>query len=72
MVLRVEGADFQPDSLVRFDTIDLETEFVSVSELRAFVRPASLRLAGSYAVTVVNPGSGGGVSDVIYFIVGIR
>ncbi len=72
VVLRVEGADFRPDSLVRFDTVDLETEFVSVSELRAVVDPDSLRLPGSYAVTVVNPGSGGGVSDVIYFVVGIR
>jgi hypothetical protein len=72
LVLEVQGEGFRPLAVVRFDTVDLETEFISPTELRAVVDPDSLQRPGSYAVTVMNPGSGGGVSQPIHFVVGVN
>lgn len=72
VVLRIEGLGFSPDAVVRFDTTDLETEFVSSSELSASIGPESLQSPGSFAITVVNPGSGGGSSDTIHFVIGLN
>lgn len=72
LVLRIEGEDFRPRAVVRFDTTDLETEFVSSSELSARIGPKTLRRPGSYAITVVNPDSGGGASEAIHFVIGLN
>jgi len=70
--LELIGAKFTPQSLVRFDTTDLPTVFVSDSRLTATLDGALLRNVGTYAVTVVNPGSGGGTSNVQAFVVNFR
>ena len=72
VTLRIGGRDFDPRSVVRFNTTNLRTQFVSGSELIATVDSRLLRNPGTYAVTVVNPGSGGGTSNTAYFMVDFR
>jgi hypothetical protein len=48
---------------------ELETTFVSASELRAIVDSEVLKRAGLYRVTVVSPNESGGVSNPTYLIV---
>ena len=69
VMIRVTGARFHPRSFIRFDTTDLTTTFVSDSVLTARIEPALLQNVGTYAVTVVNPGSGGSPSNTRYFLV---
>jgi hypothetical protein len=40
--------------------------------LKASIDPRLLRTPGTYALTVVNPGSGGGTSNTAYFLVDFR
>lgn len=56
-------------SFIRFDTTDLPTNFVSNSLLTATLDGELMQNVGTYAVTVVNPGSGGSPSNAAYFIV---
>ena len=72
LVLEVSGTNFSRRSVVRFDTTDLPTQYVSDSKLMATVSNALLWEIGTFAVTVVNPGSGGGTSAVRYFLVNFR
>ncbi len=72
VTVEVTGKKFNPRSEVRFDTTALETQFVNDSKLTATITRISLRKVGSYAITVVNPGSGGGTSNVKYFLVDFR
>jgi hypothetical protein len=69
VTVRVTGARFNNRSFIRFDTTDLPTTFVSPSELTARIDASLLRNVGTYAVTVVNPGSGGSPSNTAYFLV---
>ncbi len=70
--LRIGGRDFTLRSVVRFDTTNLSTQFVSDSELSATIDRSLLQTPGTYALTVLNPGSGGGTSNVVYFLVDFR
>ena len=70
--LAIGGIKFTPQSVVRFDTTDLPTKFVSDSKLTATVNGALLKKVGTYAVTVVNPGSVGGTSRSAYFVVNFK
>ena len=72
VTLELTGEKFSPRSIVRFDTTDLATRFISESKLSATIPNQLLRNVGTYAVTVVNPGSGGGTSEVKYFVVNFR
>jgi len=72
VTFRIGGRDFTPRSVVRFDTTNLNTQFVSGSELTATIPRRLLQTPGTYALTVVNPGSGGGASNVVYFLVDFR
>jgi hypothetical protein len=72
VAIELTGEKFTSQSFVRFDTTDLPTRFVSPTRLSATVSADLLRSVGSYAVTVVNPGSGGGTSNVAYFVVNFR
>ncbi len=69
VTLEITGEKFTPRSFARFDTTDLPTQFLSPTRLTATISADLLRNVGTYAVTVVNPGSGGGASGVIYFVV---
>ena len=67
--IQVVGRKFSPQSIVRFDTSDLPTRFLSTSKLTATIRASLLKHPGTYAVTVINPGPVGGVSSERYLIV---
>jgi imidazolonepropionase-like amidohydrolase len=70
VTLEVAGSKFTPRSVVRFDTSDLKTQYVDEMNLTAVIDRARLQRYGTYAITVVNPGSGGGTSNVLYIVVG--
>ena len=69
VTLRIGGRDFSPGAIVRFDRANLDTQVVSDSELVATIDRRLLRTHGTYPITVVNPGSGGGTSNTVYFLV---
>jgi imidazolonepropionase-like amidohydrolase len=72
VTLQISGEKFSSKSFLRFDTTDLPTQFVSASSLTARIDSRLLQEPGTYAITVVNPGSGGGTSNVVYFMVNFR
>jgi hypothetical protein len=72
VTLQIDGSGFTPRSVIRFDNSDLPTRFVSNTRLTATIDSQRLQNPGSFAVYVVNPGSGGGASSVIYFLVNFR
>ena len=69
LTIELTGEGFTPRTIVRFDTTDLPTQFVNDSTVRAVLAGGLLRNAGTYAITAVNPGSGGGPSNTSYFLV---
>jgi imidazolonepropionase-like amidohydrolase len=71
VTLRISGEKFNPQSFVRFDTTALPTQYLNDSGLTAVI-DSHLLQPGTYAVTVVNPGSGGGTSNDVYFMVNFR
>lgn len=72
VTVEITGKKFAARSFVRFDTTDLPTRIISDTRLSATIGRNLLKNAGTYAVTVVNPGSGGGTSNVSYFVVNYR
>ena len=72
LTIEIRGKKFNRRSIVRFDTTDLPTQFVSDFRLTAKISSGLFARIGTYGVTVVNPGSGGGTSNVIYFLVKFR
>jgi hypothetical protein len=69
LTLQVEGTGFNPNAIVRFDTADLPTQFVSPTKLTATLDGRFLRSLGPSALYVVNPGAHGNVSRAAYFLV---
>ena len=69
VTLQLEGSGFTPKSVVRFDNVDLRTQFVSNTRLTATVGSGLLQNVGTYTVYVLNPGMGNSVSNGVYFIV---
>jgi len=67
--LTVTGQGFAPDAVVRWNEGDRATLFVSATELRAIILEDDVSEAGAAAVTVFNPGPGGGASNQGSFIV---
>ena len=72
VTIELNGEKFTPRSIVRFDTADVPTRFISPTRLSATLSADLLRNVGTYAVTVVNPGSGGGTSNVAFFVINFR
>jgi hypothetical protein len=69
--LTVNGTGFVSTSEVHWNGAALSTVYVSSSLLTATVPAASIATAGTGSVTVVNPASGGGTSNVTYFDVSV-
>lgn len=59
----VLGSGFGPDSVVRWNGIDLQTSFLDSAYLEAIVPAAYTADEGQAGVEVFNPGPGGGSSD---------
>ena len=62
VALKVSGRQFAPKSIVMFEAVPLETQFVSETELRAVVPARLLQMVGTYWVRVFTPRPGGGDS----------
>jgi hypothetical protein len=65
----IKGRNFAPVSSVRLDVSDLQTRYIDPTRLEALVPASLLSTPGSYALTVTNPGSGGGPSNIADFMV---
>ncbi|OGI82219.1 hypothetical protein A3I95_00595 [Candidatus Nomurabacteria bacterium RIFCSPLOWO2_02_FULL_44_12] len=63
----VRGSGFVPDSRVRFDGSSRPILFESSTSLIVTLSASDLSVPGIHAITVVNPGPGGGTSNVEYF-----
>ena len=68
--LAIAGTGFLPTSQVRAGTGGLATRYISPTQLTATVPSAALTVPGAIAITVVNPGPGGGASNAVTLTVG--
>jgi len=66
-VLTVNGSHFVSGSIVHWNGGALATTFVNGSQLKASVPASNVAQPGTASVTVVNPGPGGGTSNVVFF-----
>lgn len=70
--LTVTGSDFVRGSVVRWNNVDLATDYDSRTQLTATVPAARLASPGPADVTVFNPVPGGGASNALTFYVQVR
>ncbi len=68
--LSVSGTGFVPGATIDFNRAPLATTFVDHGHLTATVPAANVASAMTAGVRVVNPGPGGGPSNVVHFQVG--
>lgn len=68
-LLRVRGEGFVSGSVVHWNGVDRDTEFVSGTELIAAIPAADIARAGTALVTVFNPAPGGGISNALTFTI---
>ncbi|HXE74721.1 MAG TPA: IPT/TIG domain-containing protein [Candidatus Xenobia bacterium] len=61
--LTVNGSNFLPSSVVRWNDTSRTTTFVNSTQLTAPITAADISAAGSAEVTVLNPAPGGGISS---------
>jgi 6-phosphogluconolactonase (cycloisomerase 2 family) len=67
--LTIYGTNFVAASMVNFGGSAPATTFVSSTQLTAAIPAASIASTGTPAVTVTNPGPGGGTSNAINFTI---
>jgi len=67
--LTVNGADFVPGSIVRWNGADQTTAFINTSQLQAPIFAADLVNPGTVNVTVFSPSPGGGESQNLVFTI---
>lgn len=67
--LTLTGTNFIPTSVVRWNNSPRTTSFVSASQLIALIPATDLATSGSASVIVVNPGPGGGPSNLLNFTI---
>ncbi len=66
VTLTIDGTGFVTGSVVNWNGSALVTTFVDGSHLSAIVPAANTAIATTGSVTVVNPGLGGGTSNVVF------
>lgn len=67
--LTVNGTNFTPGSIVRFNGLDRTTTYVSPTQLTASIPASDLTTVGTFPITVFNPAPGGGLSNAQTFTV---
>jgi hypothetical protein len=67
--LTVNGSNFVPGSVVRWNGSDRATGYVSSGQLTATIPGSDMAAAGSVSVTVFNPAPGGGLSGASTFTI---
>jgi FG-GAP-like repeat/HYDIN/CFA65/VesB-like, Ig-like domain/FG-GAP repeat len=65
--LAVNGTGFVSGSVVMWNGSARTTTFVSRSQVKASILATDIATVGTAAVTISNPGPGGGVSNVVFF-----
>ncbi len=65
--MTVNGSGFVAGSVVHWNGIARTTAFVSQFQLKAAIPAADIATAQTARVTVVNPGPGGGASNIVFF-----
>jgi subtilisin len=68
--LTVNGSNFVPSSVIRWNGANKTTTFISATQLRAAIAAADVATAGSASVTVFTPAPGGGTSAALAFTIG--
>ena len=63
----VTGWNFLPNSVIRWNGTDRNTDFVSSSELRVSIFAEDIAIAGTAQITASNPPPGGGASRAVPF-----
>jgi uncharacterized repeat protein (TIGR01451 family) len=69
LALTLSGANFVPGAVAQWNGAVRTTDYVTTTELLATIPTTDLAFAGVFNVTAVNPGPGGGVSNVQVFTV---
>jgi uncharacterized protein (TIGR03437 family) len=69
LTLTLTGSNFTSGVTANFNGVPLSTTFVNASQLIATLPASDLTTAGSFPVTVVNPGVGGATSAPLNFTV---
>lgn len=69
LTVTIDGTGFIPSSQVIYSSYNLATTFVSTTRLFVVIPAASVSVAGTYNVTVVNGAPGGGTSPAATFTV---
>ena len=67
--IQLTGTGFIETSVVRWNEVDLVTEYVSPTRLNAFIPPAQHAIPGSATITVFTPTPGGGLSAGLTFTI---
>jgi hypothetical protein len=67
--LSVNGSGFISSSVVRWNSVDRPTTFITSGQLRATIPAGDLTTLGPAQVTVFSPAPGGGTSSVLTFTV---
>ena len=67
LVLKISGTGFVSGSVIQWNGHALPTRFTSSTRLAARIPASDLALATTASVTVLNPGPGGGTSNVSFF-----
>lgn len=67
-VVEIEGGNFVPNSIVRFDGANRTTSYITSTRLAVHLTSADITRLGEHAITVRNPG--GATSNVAVFTVG--
>jgi Beta-propeller repeat len=65
--LTIQGTNFVPNSVVRWNGSDRTTTYVSATELQAAITAADIAAGGQSQVTVFNPAPSGGLSGALAF-----
>jgi DNA/RNA endonuclease G (NUC1) len=68
-VLDVKGSNFINSSVIRWNGLDLATDYISSTELQATVPAANIITAGSALVSVFTSNPGGGTSSTLSFMI---
>jgi adenine deaminase len=65
----IKGGNFTPECRVVFNDQFVPTKFYDSNRLGITIAPSQLKEPGTYPLSVIQPGSGGGVSNLWYFYV---
>lgn len=65
--LIIDGVNFTPSSVIYFNGAPKVTTFILSTQLSATILSSDVLTAGSFSITVTNPGPGGGTSNIKTF-----